>query len=660
MKKKSAFLSGAIKFLLCLFIVFQITYKITNSQTFRLFAVSDMVRIFEDGYKMPPMYDTIKLFGIRGETVSGQFVVTGKKSLYGVTVDMSTLQNQSGSTSLPSGTAEWNYVGCIPLTKNTPNQPLSALNRPAPARFPEYLMSEKLIDVKEKNYQSVWLTVRIPGNAEAGLYKSRITVKCNNEEQSLPVSLIVYPFTLPAERHLKIVEWYSTEGFERFHGISKEYSEEWFGMLRKYAENMAEHRQNIFRVPMEAIEIRKSNSGNLEFDFKRFDQIAQVFWDTKKMDGLETGFLANFGEKDWFSNEVILKDFKISDSKTGEKITLKGEEVVPFLLPAFESHLRQKNWLSKTLFHIRDEPSVHNAIAWMQMSEYLHKYAPDLIRIDAIETTFLLDDIEVAVPKLDHFATWNESYKNWQKKGHEVWFYTVGIYQGSLFPDKTIDMPVIDSRIMHWLNYKYDATGYLHWGWNQWNENPYQDVGEHIGDAWHVYPVKDGVLNSLRWEQMRNGIQDYEYLWMVENKINALRDSLGSRFSWINPKQRGKEIAGEVVKGFADHTDDPQVLNSAKMKIIRELLYFNKSPEVYVQTNPPEHSLMTVNSSVEVLGWTEPGTKIIVNGKVLPVNNQGLFVEQFEVSVKSNLIKVQATGSAGSKEIVREFVVRER
>ena len=29
----------------------------------------------------------------------------------------------------------------------------------------------------------------------------------------------------------------------------------------------------------------------------------------------------------------------------------------------------------------------------------------------------------------------------------------------------------------------------------------------HLGDGWHVYPVKDGVLNSLRWEQLRNGVQ---------------------------------------------------------------------------------------------------------------------------------------------------------
>ena len=33
------------------------------------------------------------------------------------------------------------------------------------------------------------------------------------------------------------------------------------------------------------------------------------------------------------------------------------------------------------------------------------------------------------------------------------------------------------------------------------------------------------MLNSLRWEQMRNGIQDYECLWLLENKIASMKAS---------------------------------------------------------------------------------------------------------------------------------------
>jgi hypothetical protein len=411
---------------------------------------------------------------------------------------------------------------------------------------------------------------------------------------------------------------------------------------------------------MDAIAISKSKSGELEFDFTRFDQIADVFWNTGKMDFLETGELTTFGEKQWSSTKISLQDFSVKNAENGQKIKMAGKDVIPFLLPSFESHLRQKGWLSKTLFGIKDEPSLHNSLSWQEASSYMHKYAPDLIRIDAIETTNLLNEIEVAIPKLDHFSTWNKTYEEWQQKGHELWFYTVGIYQGSLFPNKTIDVPLGDSRILHWMNYKYDATGYLHWGWNQWTENPYKEVGMHIGDGWHVYPVKDGVVNSLRWEQMRNGIQDYEYFWMLENKIKSLRDSLGTRFSWINPKQRGKEISGNVIKGFAEHSDDPQVLYKSKMELIRELVEFNTTPKIYVQTNPVEKSTMTNHSSVEVYGWTEPGTKIVINGQEIPVSDEGLFLELFQMSGNENRIIVNAKKGNGVKEIVRDFAVETR
>lgn len=651
--------SWLLDFLTTLPIVLMLSGTIVHAQSFELFAVSDLSRVFEDGYNMPITYDTLKVFGMRGEIVSGQFALNAKKDLKDVTIEVSELKNNAVGTALSTSAVAWNFVGSIPLITNAPNQPGHITVRSAPARFPDYLMPDKQINMNKGMFQSVWLTISIPDNAGAGKYSGNVTVKSSQGEQSLPVYLIVYPLSLPAERHLKVTEWYNTRNFEKLHGIEGTYSEAWFNMLKTYAENMAAHRQNVFQVSMNSIDINQSSAGELAFDFSSFDQIAQVFWDTEKMDYLETGFLANFGEGAWFSTEIVLKDFHIKSEKTGEQIIMPGKDVLPVLLPAFESHLRKKGWLDKTLFHIHDEPTLRNVMAWRELSAYVHRYAPDLIRIDAIETTNLFDDIEIAVPKLDYLDAWYDTYRKAAREGTEIWFYTVGIYQANSFPNKTIDMPVMDNRILHWLNYKYDLSGFLHWGWNQWTEDPYADVGMHIGDGWHVYPVKEGVLNSLRWEQMRNGLQDYEYCWMLEDRIKALKDSLGSRFKWIDPKQRPKEIAGQVVMDLLNHTEDQEVLYQAKREVIEELLAFDASPMIYVQTNPAVNSTVVKGQSylVELLGWTEPGTKIVVNGEELPVNKQGLFMWNFKLSEDSNSIIVQAGNEHGSKEIVREFVV---
>lgn len=623
-----------------------------SAQNYHVSAASDLARIFEDGYNMGTLDDTMKIFGIRGEIVSGQFVINALDDLSDITVEINTLTNIRSGNTLSSAFAEWNFVGSIPLTENNRSYPLSTLTRQAPAKFPDYLMEDKLIDVKKGSYQSVWITFNIPKTIEAGTYSTEVAVMAGKEQQKLPVMLIIYPLDMPEERHLNIVEWFNTRNFEKWHGIKEPYSEDWFAMLKKYADNMVAHRKNSFRVSMDVIGKKRSEEGNYLFDFTMFDKIAQLFWDTGKMDYMETGFLAMRGEEGWRDPNFRWKDIKVTQVETGEDHTLPGEEVIPSLVEAFESHLRQKGWLGKTWFHIQDEPVIWNSFSWIEFSRFIHKYAPDLIRMDAVETTWLLDDIEVVVPKLNHFASWYDTYRKAKEQGVEVWFYTVGIHQGSIYPNKTIDVPLIESRILHWMNYKYDAPGYLHWGWNAWTEDPFKEVGMHLGDGWHVYPARDGVLNSLRWEQMRNGIQDYEYLWMLENMVGELKDSLGSRFSWIDPKQRGKEISTRIIKGFSEYSKDPEILYEAKMEVIQEMLDFKKSPKVYIQTNPMEGPGLQKGSSVELCGWTEPGTSITVNGEKLMVNKQGLFVTKTDMR-DGDLIRVQAGNSKGTKEIIR-------
>jgi hypothetical protein len=645
-----------LNLIICLLVAYGLSTLEIKSQGINLFAVSDLVRVFDDGYKLGEKHDTINLFGIRGETISGQFVINPAYNLTNVTVDLSDLKNSQTGMNLPKTSVEWNFVGSIPLSVNTPNKHPGELVRKAPARFPDYLREERQLNISRDVYQPVWLTIAIPYNTDPGTYSGKVIIKSSGKEKSLLIILKVYPFLMPAERHLKVTEWYENN-FSKFHGIAEMFSPEWFRMLGKYAENMASHRQNVFRISINTIKFRRSLKGELSFDFTLFDQIAQVFWDTKRMDYLETGFLAEFGPERWNSTEIRLRKFDVKNSWSGDVVTLEGKDVVPYLLPALEDHLKMKGWLSKTLFHIQDEPSPHNSAKWNEVSAYIHQYAPNLKRLDAIESSFILDQIEIAVPKLDHFGTWYDKFREKQAAGLELWFYTVGVYQATLYPNKTIDIPLIDSRIMHWFNYKYSASGYLHWGWNSWNENPYADPGEHNGDGWQVYPAKDGVLNSLRWEEMRNGIQDYEYFWMLENQIRSLRDSLGPKFSWIEPKYTGDEIIGNMIRDFTDYSREPKVLYGCKLGIIRALQDLNTSPRIYMQTVPVQNSTIPSGSLVEIAGWVEPGSKVIMNGHPLVVDEDGLFMGETGLFNK-DIIKIGVTSPKGSKEVIRNFNIK--
>ncbi len=625
--------------------------------SFDFFAVSDLVRVFEDGYNCPQPQDAIEIFGIRNEYVCAQCVIKAGEDLGRVTVDVSPLRHAERSVSLPGNGITWNFVGSIPIEQNTPKYRKADLIRPAPARFPDYLAEENETTVEKGQYKAVFLTMKVPHGAEAGTYHGSATIKTDKGEQSLPLNLTVYPLTLPDERHLMVTEWYTTGRFQKFHGIDSAYSEQFYRMLGVYASNMAEHRQNVFRVSLDLISSKLAKDGKLRFDFSRFDKWAEVFWNTGRMDLLETGFVARFGEGGWSSREIVLRDFRVEKEPTGQAITVPGREFLPQFLPALENHLREKGWLDKTVFHIADEPSNHNVMSWREASQFVHQHAPALRRIDAIETTHCFDALEIWVPKLDYLATWYNTYEKARRQGAELWFYTVGIFQKGSLPNKTVDVPLIESRILHWLNYRFGLKGYLHWGFNFWTDDPYNAPGQHRGDGWHVYPKKDGLINSLRWEQMRNGIADYEYLWMLENKIEQIKSTLGEPLSTIiEPSRRPVEIAVQVVQAMHQYSRDPRVLYRAKKQIIEELLALDESPRLIVQTNPLEHSTMANDCAVDVYGYVEPGAKITVNGKDCPVLKDGLFMESARLS-KDNTIVIEAENEKGRKTVVRSFQV---
>jgi hypothetical protein len=626
-----------------------------SQAAFECFPASDLDRVFEDGYgSLEPRQGELKLFGLRNETVSGQLMLLAHEDLEAVTFSVGPLQQAQGSGVIPQENVTWNFVGGIFIATNSPNRQRKELLRPAPAWFPDLLSEDRQCSVGKETRKGVYLTVKIPPDALAGDYHTTVTASTGGASATLPLSLRVYALTLPAERHLAVTEWFSTSQFRKHHQLDPVDDVRFFRLLKLYAENMADHRQNMFRVGLGSVECRRGTDGKLNFDFSRFDSLAQVFWDTGRMDWLETGFIARFGEGGWSSSEVVLESFPVRDAD-GRRSSMSGEEYLPQFLPALVEHLRTKGWLAKTVFHICDEPSNHNITPWRNASELVHRIAPELRRIDAIETQHCLGALEVWVPKLDHLATWQSAFEGAQRQGNELWFYTVGIFQGGSLLNKTVDVPLIETRLMHWLNYRYNLRGYLHWGFNAWTDDPINAPGQHRGDGWHVYPKKDGLLNSLRWEQMRNGLQDYECLWLLENRISQLKATLSPRVAaLIEPRQRGIEIALQVVPDYQNHTRNPEALYAARRQAIEETLALEQLPRILLQTTPLEHSPVAKDCTVDLHGWAEPGTVLTANGQPIPVASDGLFLAQSSPSTEGKIV-LEAKRPNGKKILVRQF-----
>jgi hypothetical protein len=627
--------------------------------SFDWFAASDLVRIFEDGYHCPEPRNAVDTFGIRGETVSAQCVLAAHSALSDVTVEITRMQHESKAVSLPPDAVRWNFVGSVPVPQNTPGARQTHIIRAAPARFPEYLSEQRSPALSQGRYQSVWLTIRIPADAVPGLYKGTATVKTDHGTASLPLCLRVYPPQMPDQRHLMVTFWYETSKFAKLHDAGEPYSEGFYKVLAAYAENMAAHRQNVFRINLSTIRATVSASGNLSFDFSRFDRWAEIFWKTGRMDRLETGFVAHHGPRHWEDSAVQLNDWSAVKEGTNETVAIPGGDYLPQFLPAFEAHLRQMGWLEKTLFHIADEPAAWAVPQWRKASQMVRKYAPGLRRIDAIEATNFWGDLEVWVPKLPHIYSFFETYKKAQREGKELWYYMAMPYEA--FPNRFIDFPLIETRILYWLNYRFGLTGFLHWGFNIWTDNPFETMNRvtvGAGDAWTVYPKKGGLLDSVRWEETRNGLQDYEYLWLLEDRIAKIKTRAGSSGWWIDPQQRSVELAKRVISDVNLFTNSPEVLYETKAQVLRELMDLDRSPRLLVQTNPPEGSTVISGPGlIEVYGLAEPGVEVRLNGKPVELDSSGHFEQAALLSPDQNVVVVAARNAKGERTVRRAFHV---
>ncbi|GAG89342.1 unnamed protein product, partial [marine sediment metagenome] len=211
-------------FIVIIFLILNAAPSLSQAGAFDLFAVSDMAAVFEDGYDCPPPERAIDVFGIRGEYISAQCVIKATGELQNVTVSVSFIKNEDTGISLPDDAVSWNFVGGIFIEKNTPNLKQTDLLRPAPAWFPDYLSEERELSIKKGNYKAVWLTIKIPRNAQAGKYSGTVSVNTGQGNASIPLHLTIYPLTMPYERNLYVTMWYTTGKFDKYHDVKEPYS----------------------------------------------------------------------------------------------------------------------------------------------------------------------------------------------------------------------------------------------------------------------------------------------------------------------------------------------------------------------------------------------------------------------------------------------------
>ncbi len=205
-----------------------------------------------------------------------------------------------------------------------------------------------------------------------------------------------------------------------------------------------------------------------------------------------------------------------------------GAEYVKFLrtlIPQLLAFMSSKNGADKRCwFHISDEPSLEH------LEQYVASRAAiaDLLKgypiIDALSNyefyeQGIVDNPISATNHIDTFIEHNVS---------NLWCYYC-ISQWNKVSNRFIAMPGARTRIIGTQFYKYNIAGFLHWGYNFYNNqgsygsiNPYVITdGERFspaGDTFSVYPGMGGeALPSLRLKFFHDALQDLAAFKLCES-----------------------------------------------------------------------------------------------------------------------------------------------
>lgn len=270
-----------------------------------------------------------------------------------------------------------------------------------------------------------------------------------------------------------------------------------------------------------------------------------------------------------------------------------------------EAHLAEKGWLDKAFVYWFDEPLPKDYAYVMNGFAKLKKAAPNITRMLTVmegvdERLYGGPEIWCAISnKYDHAVA-----EQRRQAGEKFWWY---ICTGPKAPycGLFIDHPGTALRAWLWQTWQRNIEGILVWQTNYWTsgtaypdhpQNPYEDpmgwcTGYGIprgekrpwgnGDGRFIYPpesaaqaqpgepILEGPVDSIRWEMLRDGIEDYEYLAILKRLIRARKQDLTQ--AQVRRYSKLLSAPDAVTTDMTHYTKDPAPIEAHRHAVARAI-----------------------------------------------------------------------------------------
>jgi hypothetical protein len=464
----------------------------------------------------------------RGERIHFQIVLWTNRGARQVRVIPSALKNDKNGTVVQSNiqTRFVRYVlsddyfyGCSANTQQK-----------SPILVADVLDNLDSFNIPANTTRPVWLTIDIPSDASPGIYQGNITIKAIGEKDiSLTIHLEVLPLELPpsSEWVFELDLWQNPWAVARYHDVQP-WSEEHILLLKPLIKMLADAGQkyittSIIQHPWNAqtydpyntmIKWIKTSDGSWKFDYSIFDRWIELCMECGINKHISCYSMISFRNNNFRYYDAVTGNYEYVYAEPGTPEYAQHWQ--PFLND-FTDHLESKGWLDKTSIAMDERPYE----LMKEIIALIHSASPKL-RINLASEDWqeqLHDEIFSYSVSLGRY-TQPEIVKERTKNGLISTFYPCCVEPQ---PNNYPHSDPAESAWMGWMAAADEFSGFLRWAYNSWVEKPLYDTRYtqwNAGESFLVYP---GPRSSIRFERLREGIQDYEKIRIVKEKLYNLK-----------------------------------------------------------------------------------------------------------------------------------------
>lgn len=487
----------------------------------------------------------LEIEAIRNEQVSAQIAVASTEDISNLTVKKNSDFTSNDDTIIKADNINVRFVKFLPVEKSHIGAKYKEVNTEGVSgdRNPDVvgdpLIEAEKIDVPKLRTQPIWFTFRIPKNAAPGTYNGFLEVQTDQYDTiRLNVSLHVLDFSIPDPDNFvfDLDIWLNPYAVADFHNIEP-WSDEHWELLKPYVKDLSSRGQeNIttiiveqpWKIPWLNGKFRSQTEspyhsmikwihhpdGSWSFDYSIFDEYVQFALDQGSGPRITAYSMLAFRGEERITYMDIEKNKLVEENI--DVMSDRYERIWSLFLNNLQSHLKEKGWLDHFYLAFDERPEklmnrVHSIIT---------KSAPEFE--EKIYLSGGEDD--------EKNAQWNVSYEilfepgileaitRRSKKGLPVRFGQTCC--SGPHPNRFTFNPAVELQMIAWLVMDYNFTGYVDWAYNSWPKdifnNPVFIYPQ--GDEYFVYPGHDGLISSIRWELLLEGIEDFELAQVLRKK----------------------------------------------------------------------------------------------------------------------------------------------